>query len=149
MTQPLYVSLARYTAQEIQPNKYTLLEFPDTSKDASGLGKMAGEDRRLIYPATSGIACLEMNVIWEAPSAAYPVTKFRYVFSRNPLGLDNRTGYNHVAPVKGTNCFTSTHWISVDLTKFTSLGVWVQQDSAAPLNVTHAQFKLVLFPTGG
>lgn len=145
MTQPLYVSLARYTAQEIQPNKYTLLEFPDTSTDKYS---MAGEDRKLIFPAFDGLACLEMNVIWEAPSAAYPVTKFRYVFSRDPFGLDNRTGYNHVAPVKGTNCFTSTHWISVDLAKFTSLGVWVQQDSAAPLNVTHAQFKLALFPAG-
>lgn len=146
MTQPLYVSLARYTAQEIQPNKYTLLEFPDTSKDAA---RMAGEDRRLIRPAVNGLACLEMNVIWEAPSKDYPVTKFRYVFSRDPFGLDDRTGYSHVAPVKGVNCFASTHWITIDLEKFTSLGVWVQQGSAVPLNVTHAQFKLVLFPTGG
>ncbi len=149
MTSPFYVSLARYTSQEIKPNRYTLLEFPDILKDASGLGEMAGEDRRLIYPATNGLACLEMNVIWEAPSAAYPVTKFRYAFSRDPLGLDDRTGYNHVAPVKGTNCFTSTHWISINLTKFSSIGVLVQQDSAAPLNVTHAQFKLALFPAGG
>lgn len=146
MTEPFYVSLARYTSQKIQPNKYTLLEFPDTSKDEYS---MAGKDRRLIYPATDGIACLEVNVIWEAPSTTYPVTKFRYAFSRDPLKLDDRTGYSHVAPVKGTNCFDSTHWITINLEKFSSLGVWVAQDSKAPLNVTHAQFKLVLFPTGG
>lgn len=143
MAEPLYVSLARYTNQKIQPNEYTLLEFPDTSLDALG---MASEDRKLILPATNGIACLEMNVIWEAPSKDYPVTKFRYAFSRDPLGLDDRTGYSHVAPVKGVNCFASTHWITINLGKFTSLGVWVAQGSAAPLNVTHAQFKLVLFP---
>lgn len=141
MTSPFYVSLARYTAQEIQPNKYTLLEFPDTSKDVY---RMAGDDRKLIYPVADGVACLEMNVIWEAPSADYPVAKFRYVFSRDPYGLDNRTGYSHVAPVKGTNCFNSTHWITVD--PRVPLGVRVQQDSKAPLNVTHAQFKLVIFP---
>lgn len=138
MTNPLYVSLARYEDQLIPPGRYTLLEFPSTSEDVYA---MAGGDRRLIYPASGGLACLELNVIWDD---SYPAEEFRDVFSRDPLGVDDRTGYDHRAPTKGVNCFTKTHWIIVD--PLVPLGVYVSQDSGYPLNVTHAQFKLTIFP---
>lgn len=142
MTSPLYVSLARYENQKIPTDSYTLLTFPATSSDDY---VMAGRDRSIIVPEFEGLACLEMNVIWEPAPRGWPVGgKLQYVFTREPHGKDDRTGYNHVAPVLGVNCFTSTHWLKVypDV----PLGVLVAQRSGYPLNVTHAQFKMTLFP---
>ncbi len=139
MTSPLYVSLARYEEQEIPTGKYTLVTFPDTSED---VWHMAGDLREVIFPAVEGLGCLEMNVIWEP--VKLPVGKFQYTFSRDPHGKDDRTGYNHVAPVDGVNCVTRTHWLKVN--PHVPLGLWVAQRTGGPLNITHAQLKLVIFP---
>lgn len=140
MAEPLYASLARYEEQKIPTGKYTPVTFPDTSEDDHG---MAGEKRDVIFPAASGLGCLELNVIWEP--VKLPVGKFQYAFSRDPRGKDDRTGYNHVAPVDGVNCVTRTHWLKVH--PHAPLGLWVAQRTGGPLNITHAQLKLVIFPS--
>lgn len=140
MTGPLYVSLARYENQRIPSGRYTLLSFPSTSRDAYS---MAGGERDVILPHAEGLACLELNVIWDD---VYQPEEFRDVFVRDPRGRDDRTGYDHRSATKGVNCFTKTHWLEVHPS--VPLGVYVSQDSGYPLNVTHAQFKMTLFPKG-
>lgn len=138
--------------QVIQPGPYTLLRFPyGTQENADPwdmhprlqpggtVATFTDPESGLIYPAASGIGCLELNVIWMDGD----YTELKDVFVRDPLGTPDETAYDHRPRTPGEQCFTKTHWLLVQRGR--PLGVQVAHDGATPAKVRMAQFKLAIF----
>ena len=114
-----------------QPDGYVVSDW--ATDDRSGL----------IWPVRDGWGHLYAMIHWDA--GCYSELRDQYV--RDPLGLTrdpaNTTATDHRAPTPGANCFTKSHGIFVH--PGVPLAVRVAQNSGGDVNLTLAEFKLLIF----
>jgi hypothetical protein len=155
-------SLITSGPQPIKPKTYTIVRFPfGTAESTDTLnmhaasrggtyGSLAAanwkaEDRAgLIFPSRSGWAQLTAMIQWDAGDSGQ--REYRDQFVRDPLGYTsdpvNTTATEHRPPSLGMQCFAKSWTIAVN--PDTPLALRVYHDGTQPLNVSLAEFKLII-----
>lgn len=131
-------SLIAKTSQVIQPNRYTLLEFPFGKLESMDRENMhpASKHRGLIYPAHSAWGYLHAMIFWERGASEY-----RDRFVRDPLSKRaDSTNSEHRPASHGNQCFAKSWAMFVH--PDVPLGLMVAHNASKPLKVTLAEFKL-------
>lgn len=97
----------------------------------------------LLWPATDGVACVELNVHLEAGGYREIRDRFvRWVPKTGGGWTEDPTATDHRPPSDGLQCFTKQHWLLVN--RRTPICIRIAHDDTVPRRLVMVQFKMLI-----
>lgn len=137
-------SLISSTTLSVPPATWTIAQFIGSASESSDVSNWhdaaaTGSPSGYITPNVSGWGLVAGEAQWSSSGDA---TEFRMQFIRDPAGIMDTTGTNHVADTPGGDYMTTVWPMYVD--SGTAYAFRVQHNASTNLTLTLAQFKVLV-----